>query len=130
MSFDENPIEKNEPEVVKPQDGQFVEVEPIQAVSAAPVANVPDSTPMYGEPVNSGEAPSFDTPLSGEPPKKSNKKIWIIVAVVLVLLCCCCIVVVLGFSSLMDTPEFQDMLEDYMNLIQTVPAYASAWLAA
>ncbi|MAT45217.1 MAG: hypothetical protein CL609_23055 [Anaerolineaceae bacterium] len=123
MSFDENPIENNEPEVVKPQEGQFVEVEPIQAASAAPVTNVPDSTPMYGEPVNSGEAPSFESPSSGEPPKKNNKKIWIIVAVVLVLLCCCCVVI--AAITISNSTFFEDMYYEFSLLPQFFSAVAA-----
>ena len=81
MSFDDN--ETNGPEVVNPNEGQFVEAQPVQA--APPVSNVPSSTPSFGEPVNSGEVPSYGTPVSAEPPKKDNKKIWIIVAIVVVV---------------------------------------------
>ncbi len=123
MSFDENPMENNEPEVINPKEGQFVEVEPIQAASGAPVANVPESTPMYGEPVNSGEAPSFDAPLSGEPPKKNNKKIWIIVAVVLVLLCCCCVVI--AIVAITNSTFLEDVYYEFSLLPQFFSALAS-----
>ena len=129
MSLDETrlPEENNEPEAVTPQEGQFVEVEPIAAAPVEPVANVPDSTPYDGEPMTSGSAPSFDVPVSDDPPKKDNKKIWIIVAIVAVVLCCCCVLlVVLAFTM----GDAEDYLEDLMNFIQTVPSFASAYLAA
>lgn len=126
MSFDEN--ENKGPEVVNPQEGQFVEVEPVQAVP--PVSNVPSSTPDFGEPVSSGEVPHFDSPVSNGTPKKDNKKIWIIVAIVLVVLCCCCLVIVLGGASVMDSPEFQDLMDEFSFFMQSLPTFASAWLAA
>ena len=126
MSLDETrlPEENNEPEAVTPQEGQFVEVEPIAAAPVEPVANVPDSTPYDGEPMTSGSAPSFDVPVSDDPPKKDNKKIWIIVAIVAVVLCCCCILVV-ALSLSWETIE-----DEFLNLFHTLPTFASAYLAA
>lgn len=126
MSLDETrlPEENNEPEAVTPQEGQFVEVEPIAAAPVEPVANVPDSTPYDGEPMTSGAAPSFDVPVSDDPPKKDNKKIWIIVAIVAVVLCCCCILVV-ALSLSWETIE-----DEFLNLFHTLPTFVSAYLAA
>jgi hypothetical protein len=123
MTFDENPVEKNEPEFTNPQEGKFVDVGPIPAAPGAPVSNVSDSTPLYGEPVNHGEVPHFDSPASGEPPKKNNKKIWIIIAVVLVLLCCCCIVLAVVLSQ--STEIFEEMYYEFSVLPQFLAGFST-----
>lgn len=85
------------------------------------------SEPLQGEPVFSGEAPSYATGEVVTPPvKKDNKKIWIIVAIVVAVLCCCCIVVTIAalrsFDNF-DINQFEDLLDQYNNLKQVLPAF-------
>lgn len=132
MSFDENDktiMAGDGPEEVNPSSGQFIEVEPVTPVEPPPfepVSNVLESTPYNGEPVTSGSAPSFDTPVSNEPPKKDNKKLWIIIAIVLVVLCCCCLLIVIIAASSSDMLE--DLYYEFSRMLINAPSFAKAWL--
>jgi len=58
-----------------------------------------DTTPSFDQ----GQPPMEPIPetpiMQTEPPKKSNKTMWIIIGVVAVVLCCCCVVVASAYAA-------------------------------
>jgi hypothetical protein len=58
--------------------------------------------------------PPLDAPVP-EPPKKSNRTVWIIVAIVVVLLCCCCVIII-GVAAA-NWPSIKNSMPGFTQLV-------------
>lgn len=123
-----------------PGDPDRSQKEPNQEPASSGFQEAPkyETPPVYSQPP--AQPPSYDqvvepprppeTPSYGqvvEPPqKKNNKTLWIILIVVVLVICCCCIVAfVWGRNVIGDFnyDNFEDLLNDFSQLIKIAPAY-------
>jgi hypothetical protein len=84
-----------------------------------------ETPPVYSEPPRPTEVPSYGQVV--EPPKKKNNKtLWIIIAIVVAVICCCCIVAIVAGNSFMkefNIEDFDDLLNEFGQIIKLVPAF-------
>ena len=84
-----------------------------------------ETPPVYAEAPRPTEVPTYGQVV--EPPKaKNNKTLYIIIAIVVAVICCCCIAVIVFGNNMMqdlNIEDFDDLLNEFSQIIKLAPAF-------